>query len=82
MHTLVPFRSRLFLTEFIPTAPEVSSNAGNLLPAFRPNSKGEAIGSAIHWVTFHGTSNDVQSILKKLHMLDIVSYGDGEIVRP
>ena len=41
-------------------SPEVSGDPGDLLPALRPTCKGEAIGSAIHWVTFYGTSNYVQ----------------------
>ena len=46
--------------QFIPGTPEVSGNVGNFLPALGPSSKGEAIDGAIHWITFHIASNDVQ----------------------
>ena len=55
---------------------------GDILPAFRPTSKGEVINGAIHQVAFHRASNDVQFSLRKLDMLDIVGFGDGEVVRP
>ena len=60
MHTLVSLRSRPDLTQFIPSAPDMSGNAGNVLSKFGPSCKGEAVDSPIHWVTFHGASNDVQ----------------------
>ena len=66
--------------QFIPSAPEVLGNAGNILLAFGLSSKGEAVDSAVHQVTFHGASNDVQFCLRKLDMLDVVGYGDGEVV--
>ena len=70
-----------FNGQFIPSAPEVSGNVGNILPVFGPCSKGEVIDSAIHWVTFHRASNDVQFSLRKLDVLDIiVGYGDREVV--
>ena len=46
--------------QFILGTPEVSGNVGNFLPVLRPSSKGEAIDSAIHKVTFYRASNDVQ----------------------
>ena len=48
---------------------------------FRPTSKDEAADGAIHQVTFHRDSNDVQFSIRKLDVLDIVGYGDGEVVR-
>ena len=62
------------------SAPEVLGNVGNVLPTFRPSSKGEVVDSAIYWVTFHRASNDVQFSFRKLDVLDIVGYGDGEVV--
>ena len=55
-------------------------NVRNILLAFGPTSKGEAVDGAIHWVVFHRASNDVQFSFRKLDMLDIVGYGDGEVV--
>ena len=82
MHTLVPLRSRPDLTDSLSLVPqEVLDNVRYILPAFGPFFKGEAVDSAIHWVTFHRTSNDVQFRLRKLDVLDIVGYGDGEVVR-
>ena len=49
--------------QFVPSAPEVLGNVGNILPVFRPSSKGEVVHGAIHQITFHGASNDVQSSL-------------------
>ena len=46
--------------QFIPGTQEMSGNAENFLPLFRPTSMGEVIDDAIHWVSFHGASNDVQ----------------------
>ena len=56
----------------------MSGDVGNLLPLIGPPSKGEVIDSAIYWVTFHKTSNDVQFSISQLHILDILGYGDGE----
>ena len=67
--------------QFVPSVPEVLASVGNILPVFGHSSKGEVVDGAIHWFTFHGTSNDVQFSLRKLAMLDIVGYGDGEVVR-
>ena len=58
----------------------MSGNVGNVQLAFGPTSKGEAVDDAIHQVTFHGASNDVPFSLRKLDMLGIVGYGDGEVV--
>ena len=55
-------------------------NAGNVLLAIRPSSKGEAVDDAVHWVAFDRASNDVQFSLGKLKVLDIVGYGDGEVI--
>ena len=55
----------------------MSGNAGNVLPALGPSSKGKVVDGAIHWVVFHGALNNVQFSLRKL---DIVGYGDGEVV--
>ena len=38
------------------------------------------VDGALHWVTFHRASNDVQFSFRKMDMLDIVGYGDGEVV--
>ena len=42
-----------FNGQFIPSAPEVLGNAGNVLQAFRPSSKGEAVDGSIYWVELH-----------------------------
>ena len=55
-------------------------NAGNILSAFGPASKGEAVDSAIHWAAFHRALNDVKFSFRKLDMLDILGYGNGEVV--
>ena len=61
MQTLVLLEEKARIDgQFILGIPEMSGNAGNFLPAHGPTSKGEAIDSAIHWVTFHRASNDVQ----------------------
>ena len=56
-------------------------NVGNALLAFGPSSKDEVVDGAIHWVTFCRDSNDVQFSFGKLDVLDIVGYGDEEVVR-
>ena len=71
-----------FNGEFVPSAPEVLGNEGNILLAFGPTSKGEAVDDAIHQVTFHRASNDVQLSIRRLNVLDIVGCGDWEVVRP
>ena len=64
--------------QFVPVSPEMSGNAGNVLPSIRPPSNSEAIDSAIHQGTFHRALNDVQFSIRQQHMLDIVGYGDGK----
>ena len=55
----------------------MSGDVGYLLPSIGPTSKGEVIDSAIHWVTFHGASNDVQFNIRQLDMLDIMAMRRG-----
>ena len=55
----------------------MSGNLGNLLPALRPTSEGEVIDSAIHWVTFHRASNDVQFSIRQLDMPAFCVMGMG-----
>ena len=64
--------------QFIPGTQEMAGNMENILPLLGPCSKGEVIDSAIHQVTFHRASNDVQFSFRWLDMLDIVGNGDGE----
>ena len=59
----------------------MSDHVGYVLLVFGPASKGEVVDGTIHWVTFHGASNDVQFSLRKLDMLDIVGCGEGQVVR-
>ena len=66
------------MDNFIPGSPEVSGNPRDFLSVLRPTSKGEAIDSAIHEVTFNGTSNYVQFSIWQLHILDILHDGDRE----
>ena len=66
--------------QFIPSTPEVSGNMRDILNLIWSPSKSEAIDSAIHWVAFNCSSNDIQFTCRQLNMLDVMSSWYVEII--